>query len=94
MPRTVHCRRCGGTAIAPDDQAGRPSGRPYGWYLLSVNVPPELGKNGQPFLWVGMWCGTGCLAADMPSIIEQEMLARMAYEPDLPVLPGPRRSRP
>lgn len=59
-------------------------GRPWGWYSLSVNVPVHLGKAGKPYLWAGQWCSAGCLAADMPQLEEQERLARLAYQADIP----------
>lgn len=82
MNRIARCKGCGGVQETGDD------GQPWGWYSLSVNVPPRLGKNGKPFLWVGMWCSMLCLSGDLPLLGDQEELARMAYDADLPVPAG------
>ena len=83
------CHYCQGRREFPDGSHGHP----WGWYALSVNVPPEMGKNGQPFLWVGVWCSMECLAADIPALAGQEELARMAYEADAPDYPASTRGR-
>lgn len=74
MPRIVQCKGCNGV------QESDAEGRPYGWYSLTVKVPPRLGKHGKPFVWVGLWCSIVCLAGDLPLLADQEELARMAYE--------------
>lgn len=78
--RVYRCHYCRGECEVPQPTEGRPRG----WYVLSVNVPPEMGKKGQPFLWVGLWCSAACLAADMPWLEDREPLARLAYEVDVP----------
>jgi hypothetical protein len=77
--RVYVCHHCHGRSEGEDG-----TGRPWGWYALTVNVPREMGKKGQPFMWVGLWCSAACLAADMPELEDQERLARLAYEADIP----------
>jgi hypothetical protein len=75
----VTCRGCGGW----QRQGG---GRPHGWYSVSVSVPTELGRDGvKPYTWVGCWCSARCLAASMADLETAELLARLAYEADLPL---------
>jgi hypothetical protein len=81
VKRVYVCHYCQGCGEVEQQQG---DGRPWGWYTLSVNVPAWMGKAGKPYLWVGMWCSAACLAADMPTLIGQEQLARLAYEVDLP----------
>lgn len=76
-PATIYCHGCRG---------GTPHDQQKGWYSLSVNVPPELGKNGKPYIWLGVWCSLKCLAHDFGDLQSQEMLAHYAYSPDLPVV--------
>ena len=89
MSKLQTCHGCHGTRVVPDGLTGRPRG----WLALSVNVPPEIGKNGKPFLWVGTWCCVAYLAADMTALAEQEELARMGYDAEPPEYPArpPRR---
>lgn len=80
IPGDVHvCKGCGGWQR-------RKNGRsPLGWYSISVAVPPEMGKNGSPFVWAGMWCSAACLAGSMDELRHQEELARMLYDADAPL---------
>jgi hypothetical protein len=57
----------------------RPSGgHPYGWYSISVNVPPGFSFHGQPYRWVGLYCSAQCIADAMPYI--KEMRAKFSKD--------------
>jgi hypothetical protein len=73
------CRGCGGWAYRGDRD-----GRPYGWLTMSVNVPPGMGRNGKPWIWVGMFCCTACLAEALPALQKQETVARQEYDATMP----------
>lgn len=76
--RTVSCRECGRTADTPDPDAG---GHPYGWFYLTVNVPPWFNSaSGKLYRAVGLFCSAGCLAAAMPRITADEEMHSHAYE--------------
>lgn len=77
----AYCRGCNGW-----QHADASTGRPHGWYSVSVGVPVELGKDGaRPYAWLGQWCSARCLAASAADIEIAEALARMAYEADEPI---------
>jgi len=78
--RTVTCRGCGGTTE---------ENPPLGWYSLSVRVPDWMGRNGKPYVYVGVWCSAACLLASGPELVEQEGLAHEVYQPVTPA--GGRR---
>jgi hypothetical protein len=82
-PRTLECKTCRGRFTAADG-----TGRPFGWYSVSVTVPPELGKHGKPFLWLGTFCSARCLAAAMPAIAAAEAQPH-GYQPDRPQCRAP-----
>jgi hypothetical protein len=66
------CRACG--AVTSDDP-------PAGWYSLSVHIPASwTTASGKPYLYVGLFCGSACLAAYMPEVARQERLAEGSYE--------------
>lgn len=87
-PRSQECRTCRGQFTAAPEERGRP----YGWYSISVSVPPELGKGGKPYLWVGTYCSARCLAAAMPVIVAAEVDARQGYQADRPQRQAERRT--
>ena len=53
-----------------------------GWLQLSVNVPRDIGKNGKPYLWAGVYCSVYCLASDIASLARQEEAAHSLFTPD------------
>jgi hypothetical protein len=62
---------------APEDQ----SGHPYGWFYLTVHVPPWFNQDiRRAYRPVGTFCSAACLAAEMPAIEEQERLMEGVYE--------------
>lgn len=76
--RTVSCRQCGRRAETP---APSSDGHPYGWFYLTVNVPPWFNSgSGKPYRAIGLFCSPGCLAAAMPEIGRNAELHREAYE--------------
>lgn len=78
-PRTkdIACRGCGRTVEVPDPHEGHP----YGWYSVSVNMPPALNSaSRRPYRWVGMFCSPACLAAHVPALESQRELTRGVYE--------------
>jgi hypothetical protein len=77
--RTVFCRNCKRTVEVP---AANPEGRPYGWFYLTVQVPPWFNANNsrKPYRAVGFFCSAACLGAAMPEIEAQESLMKEAYE--------------
>ena len=74
--RRVHCRGCGRQTTAPNPAAGHP----YGWYTLSVNTPPEVGSNGRPYIYIGLFCSVSCLVGHEHTLnMDAELTAGM-YE--------------
>jgi hypothetical protein len=79
MIKTVSCRTCGRTVTVQEPA----NGHPYGWYTLSVNVPPDMGHKGEKFFrWLGMFCSIGCLMAHEETLIRDAELAQELYDPD------------
>lgn len=76
------CRNCGGTASR---RAG--NSPPLGWYGLTVSVPEWYTEDsgGEPYVWVGLFCKSACLAAYGPDLARMEGLAREAYDAVVPV---------
>ena len=61
MIKTIKCRNCQRTVqVTPRDDD---EGHPYGWYSVTVSVPPEMGHDGKTYRWVGRFCSVGCLVA-------------------------------
>ena len=59
-------------------------GHPYGWYNLTVNVPPVVhtsndSRPAKPYLWLGIFCSVGCLVAHERVLIEQAELTADLY---------------
>lgn len=78
MPsRQVYCRGCGRTTEVPVPES---RGHPYGWYMLSVNVPPEIGSHGKPYIYIGLFCCTDCLIGHQDELREADMLTQGVYE--------------
>ena len=75
--RIVYCRGCGRKAEIPAPDAG---GHPYGWYTLSVNVPPEIGSHGKPYIYIGLFCQIGCLIGYENTLDEAAALTEGLYE--------------
>jgi hypothetical protein len=75
--REVHCRGCGRKVTTPAPAAG---GHPYGWYTLSVNVPPEVGSNGRPYIYMGLFCSIGCLVGYENALAAAAALTEGLYE--------------
>ena len=75
--KQVYCRGCGRTAVIPAPAA---NGHPYGWYTLSVSVPPEVGTAGKPYIWIGLFCCVGCLIGHESDLAEDAMLTEGLYE--------------
>jgi hypothetical protein len=79
--RTVFCRHCKRSVEIPASVQGDQSGRPYGWFYLTVHVPPWFNQDSRrAYRPVGVFCSAACLTADMPEIEEQESLMEGAYE--------------
>jgi uncharacterized protein CbrC (UPF0167 family) len=77
--KTVHCRTCERAVEIPEPAQGHP----YGWYSVSVSVPPWLNADsGKAYRWVGMFCSPSCLTAHNIELTAQEALMREAYEPE------------
>jgi hypothetical protein len=75
--RTVTCRGCGRTAECPDPAEGHP----YGWYYLTVNVPPWFNSDSERnYRAIGLFCSVSCIARRMDAIRSDEELHRQAYE--------------
>jgi hypothetical protein len=76
--RTVSCRYCKKQAQTPSPNA---EGHPYGWFYLTVNVPPWFNSaTGKHYRAIGLFCSAACLAATLPEITRDEELHRNAYE--------------
>jgi hypothetical protein len=76
--RTVSCRQCKKTAETPSPNS---EGHPYGWFYLTVNVPPWFNAgSGKPYRAVGLFCSALCLTAAMPQITSDEELHSHAYD--------------
>lgn len=70
-----HCRR--ERVVSAQDAQGHP----YGWFYLTVHVPPWFNHDtSRDYRPVGLFCSADCLAAEMPAIKEQETLMEGAYE--------------
>lgn len=77
--KEVFCRECRGTVKLNGFRL------PYGWYQVTVGVPEYMESGpGRGYLWLGMFCSAKCLGDAIPTIREQEELARQAYEPEVP----------
>lgn len=78
--KQVSCRGCGRTVTVPYPAQGHP----YGWYTVSVSVPPHLAnsRNGAPYIYVGLFCCPDCLAGHLPVLQEARDLAAGVYDPD------------
>jgi hypothetical protein len=74
--RRVHCRGCNREATTPNPAGGHP----YGWYTLSVNVPPEVGSNGRPYIYIGLFCSVSCLVGHERTLNEDAELTAGLYE--------------
>lgn len=80
MKQTFYCAHCKGVRGTENGHV------PFGWYQVTVSVPEHMQNTpGRGYLWVGTYCSSDCLAAAMPDIARQEMLARMAYEAEMPL---------
>lgn len=77
--REVFCRKCRRKARVPREEA---RGHPYGWYYLTVNVPPWFNSAAasRPYRAVGLFCSADCLAASAEEIRADEEIHREAYE--------------
>jgi len=80
--KTIFCRHCKRTVEIPaQDAQGDQSGHPYGWFYLTVHVPPWFNQDSRrAYRPVGTFCSADCLAAGMPEIQRQERLMEGAYE--------------
>jgi hypothetical protein len=77
MIKNVACRNCRRAGPASEPR----SGHPYGWYSLSVNIPPELDHTGnKPYRWVGLFCSIGCLMAHEDVLIRDAETMRGLYD--------------
>lgn len=55
-------------------------GHPYGWYHLSVTVPPWYSaQSGRPYIWIGLFCSADCLGNGIARIQAEEQLTLHAY---------------
>lgn len=79
--KTVTCKTCKRSVEIPPEEEGKQSGRPYGWFYLTVHVPPWFNADShRAYRPVGMFCSARCLAAGMPDVERQEALMDGAYE--------------
>ena len=77
--RRVHCRGCARQATTPAPAEGHP----YGWYTLSVNVPPEIAGGGRAYIYIGLFCSIGCLVGHERTLTEDAELTAGLYEREL-----------
>jgi hypothetical protein len=73
--RKAFCAACGLRKEVPGNRA------PYGWYLLSVQVPEWFNSGSERnYRWVGMFCSAACLAAYQPELDKQAALLSTVYQ--------------
>lgn len=78
--RIVNCKSCGRAVEVPHPEAG---GRPYGWYSVSVGVPPGYNaRTGKPYRWAGRYCCADCLANGIAGLQADEQKEGHAYRRD------------
>lgn len=76
--KEVFCRSCRRKKEVPAADA---EGHPYGWFYLTVYVPPWFNSDSRrAYRPVGLFCSAACLAAGMPAVAESERLMEGAYE--------------
>lgn len=76
--RKVTCKGCKRTEQVPEPSA---EGHPYGWFYLTVNVPPWFNSGtGRMYRSIGLFCSAVCLESSMPEIARDEEQHRHAYE--------------
>lgn len=79
--KTVFCKTCKRSVEIPPEEGDGQHGHPYGWFYLTVHVPPWFNAGSRrAYRPVGTFCSAKCLAAGMPGIARQEALMRGAYE--------------
>jgi hypothetical protein len=78
ITKTVTCRTCKREITIPAYPA---EGHPYGWYYLTVNVPPWFNTySDKPYRAIGLFCSVLCIANAVPEIETDENLHRQAYD--------------
>lgn len=76
--RTVRCRSCRKTADIPYPSN---EGHPYGWYHLTVYVPPWFNTTSvKPYRSIGLFCSAVCLELHLAVIKKDEEKHRQTYE--------------
>lgn len=78
--QTVFCKTCKRSVEIPP-QAEEQHGHPYGWFYLTVHVPPWFNSDSKrAYRPIGTFCSAKCLAAGMPEVEHQEALMDGAYD--------------
>lgn len=76
--KTVFCRACGRTAEIARSQS---DGRPWGWYFITVHVPPGYNKTtGKTYLVVGLFCCVACIEKGLQRMRDEEAKHVHAFE--------------